>query len=445
MHKTKTCNLKPRNCRAPCAGSPGVTLIDAVVGSALMLIVFVGIAGAFRLSIDVVINNKARSGAIALANERMEYVRSLSYDSVGTVGGIPAGVIPQSEVVTLNTVSYVLRTTIQYVDDPKDGTGVSDANAITSDYKAVRAEVSWMTRGHARSISLVTRIQPHNGMETAVAGGTLLLSVLDAGNQPVSSAAVSITNLSASPDIDIDTYTNIDGLVTLTGATTTGTYSIVITKSGYSTDQTYTLPNPFRAPLTVASNQTTSATFAIDLLSSLTVFTRAWGSENGMNGVFVLRGSKTISSDPLTYKYDSSLGGSSPTTTVQNLEWDTYLLSVASTTGYDLASSCPLQSIYVAPNTATSAVLYLAPHTAHSLPVAVKDNATNALLPGASVRLYKSGYDETEVTDSCGQTFFGSLSSGTYSIAVTAPGHAPFDASNVSVSGVTPLYEVTLN
>ena len=32
----------------------GVTLIDTIVGSALMLVVFVGIAGVFQLSIDVV-------------------------------------------------------------------------------------------------------------------------------------------------------------------------------------------------------------------------------------------------------------------------------------------------------------------------------------------------------------------------------------------------------
>ena len=64
--------------------SRGVTLIDTIVGIALMLVVFMGIAATFRLSIDVVTNNKARSGAIALADQRMEYIRSLSYASIGT-------------------------------------------------------------------------------------------------------------------------------------------------------------------------------------------------------------------------------------------------------------------------------------------------------------------------------------------------------------------------
>src|SRR3990167_8059363 len=77
----------------------GVTLIDTLVGSALMLVVFLGIAAAFQLSVDVVTNNKARAGAIALSDERMEYIRSLAYASIGTVGGVPSGAILQSETV----------------------------------------------------------------------------------------------------------------------------------------------------------------------------------------------------------------------------------------------------------------------------------------------------------------------------------------------------------
>src|ERR1700691_1055084 len=91
----------------------GVTLLDTVVGVALMLIVFVGIASAFELSIQVVTNNKARAGAIALADQRMEYIRSLAYASVGTVGGIPSGAIPQTETLVFNGITYTRRTYIE--------------------------------------------------------------------------------------------------------------------------------------------------------------------------------------------------------------------------------------------------------------------------------------------------------------------------------------------
>ena len=134
--------------RKPKAGScsRGVTLIDTVVGSALMLVVFLGIFAAFQLSIDVVTNNRARAGALALMNERMEYVRSLDYASVGTVGGIPSGPIAQSEPVTLSGIPYTRRTTVQYADDPEDGENEADENGRIVDYKQVRIEMSWDSR-----------------------------------------------------------------------------------------------------------------------------------------------------------------------------------------------------------------------------------------------------------------------------------------------------------
>src|SRR3990172_11037936 len=97
--------------------SRGVTLIDTLVAVSLMVLIFMGIFGAFQLSVDVVTNNKARAGATALANERMEYIRSLTYSQVGTVGGIPAGIIPQVETIVLNGITYTRRTFIQYADD----------------------------------------------------------------------------------------------------------------------------------------------------------------------------------------------------------------------------------------------------------------------------------------------------------------------------------------
>src|SRR3990167_5068371 len=129
--------------------SRGMTLIDTVVGTAIMLIVFMGVFAAFQLSVDIILNNKARAGATALANERMEYIRSLTYTQIGTVGGIPTGIIPQTETITLNGISYTRRTFIQYADDPGDGLGASDVNGITADYKALRRRVLDGTHGRA--------------------------------------------------------------------------------------------------------------------------------------------------------------------------------------------------------------------------------------------------------------------------------------------------------
>src|SRR3989338_8245195 len=163
--------------------SRGVTLIDTLVAVSLMVLIFMGIFGAFQLSVDVVTNNKGRAGAVALADERMEYIRSLPYSSLGTVGGIPAGSLAQTESVSLNGVNYTRPTLVVYADDPKDGAGGSDTTGI-ADYKAVKVNVSWSSRTGQRDLYLVSRFEPLSGLESAVSGGTLVINVVNANSQP---------------------------------------------------------------------------------------------------------------------------------------------------------------------------------------------------------------------------------------------------------------------
>ncbi|OGG69264.1 hypothetical protein A3C20_03160 [Candidatus Kaiserbacteria bacterium RIFCSPHIGHO2_02_FULL_55_25] len=569
-------------------GSRGVTLIDTLVATSLMVLIFMGIFGAFQLSVDVVTNNKARAGAVALADERMEYLRSLPYSSLGTVGGIPAGSLAQTESVSLNGVNYTRRTLVVYADDPKDGAGGSDTTGI-ADYKAVKVNVSWSSRTGQRDLYLVSRFEPLSGLESAVSGGTLVINVVNANSQPVSSAQVTVTNTSVSPAVNLTTYTNTSGVVTLVGTPAATNYAVVATKGGYSTAQTYpstpSNPNPSPANLTVSNNQTTSATFAIDLLSSMTVSTYSlstgtwqdsfgdnskigegtdymeaagnqarlegnqpwtrpgelrsipitpvalsrWGifswndtrpsqttityhvyypsggslalvpdsvlagnstgyatetqtsvdlsaisaalyptlvlgahlvaqdpnapspsiqdwsltyeSGQGISIPFTLQGAKVIGNGPpLVYKYSQVITtNQSGTASLSNMEWDTYTMSVNSSTGYDIASSCTPQPIVLAPNSTAATLLYLSPHTSNSLLVDVK-NTSGAYLPGALVRLTKGGsYDRTIYADACGQAFFSSLTNGSYSISVSASGYQTYTSSGVNVSGASRL------
>src|SRR3989344_8637340 len=218
--------------RKPKAGScsRGVTLIDTVVGTSLMLLVFVGIFAAFQLSVDVVTNNRARAGALALMNERMEYVRSLDYASVGTVGGIPSGPIAQSEPVTLSGIPYTRRTTIQYADDPEDGENEADENGRIVDYKQVRIEMSWDSRTGERRVLMVARVEPLNGEEVdcGTPCGTLRIDVLNATSEPVPNALVEIVNDTVVPAVDIATYANDNGRVVLAGAPVASGYEVSV-------------------------------------------------------------------------------------------------------------------------------------------------------------------------------------------------------------------------
>ena len=212
----------------------GVSLVDTIVASALVLIAFVGIAAAFQLSLEVVTNNKARAGAIALADERVEYIRSLSYSAVGTVGGIPSGAIPQSEPITLNNVHYTRRTFIEYEDDPHDGVGSSDSNAVPEDYKSVKVDVSWSAKTGTRHVTLVTRVSPTTGLESVVPGGTLTINAINALGAPLAGASVSIVNAAVSPAVSINTFTDASGTASMLGAPAGAGYQIVVTEPGYS-------------------------------------------------------------------------------------------------------------------------------------------------------------------------------------------------------------------
>lgn len=256
--------------------SRGMTLIEVLFTIGVFSVLFVGIYGIFKVSIDLVSGSKARAGALALAQERMEELRSLPYASVGTIGGIPDGPVAQSESVTLNQTTYTRRTLIGYVDDPADGEGAEDENGITADYKVAKVELVWTVRDTTRTYSQVSTFVPR-GVESLVGGGTLRIQVYDAYAAPLSGATVRVLNTTGSTTIDVTTYTNAQGAVVFPGTPVGVGYEVTVTKAGYSTAKTYGAtagnPNPAPGHLSIAESQTTSASFFIDRLSPLTIRT----------------------------------------------------------------------------------------------------------------------------------------------------------------------------
>ena len=256
--------------------SQGFSLIDVIVGIALMLVLFLALFGVLRASLMLSALAKAKSAATEIASTQMEYMRGISYDSLGTVGGIPAGTIQQYATSTVDGIPYTVHTFVEYTDDPADGLGVNDTNGITTDYKIGEVTVSYSLGGIVKSVVLVSNFAPP-GIETSTGGGTLSLHVVDASGINVGGATVHVVNTATSPTIDFTTFTNTAGLVSIDGAATSSAYQIYVSRTGYSSAQTYARTsqnvNPTPGYLTVSQNQTTSATFAIDLLTSLTLST----------------------------------------------------------------------------------------------------------------------------------------------------------------------------
>ena len=267
----------------------GFSFVELLVTAAVMALVFGGLLGAAQLAIKLIGSSKASSGALALANERLEYIRSLPYNDVGTVAGIPEGLIPQHSTTTLNGITYAERVFIQYVDAPEDGLGGADENGILADYKQVKVEYTWDDHGVNKSVFLLTNVVPP-GIESVTGGGSLTVNVFDATVQPVVGAEVHIYNDTTTSTIDITTNTNVDGVAFFAGAPAAANYQVSVTKAGYSTDGTYTAttsnPNPNPPHVAVLESAVSTMNFQIDALSDLTVRTIGPSTNGSFNDDF---------------------------------------------------------------------------------------------------------------------------------------------------------------
>lgn len=251
----------------------GFSFIEVLVGTALILTVFLGIYGAYQLGLKIIGKSKARILATALANQKIELARNLSYANVGTVGGIPPGVIPENEAIIRNNINYDVKTTVGYIDDIFDATAPDDL--IPNDYKRVKVKVSWPGI-FGGEVVLITDIAP-KGLETSVGGGNLLIKVFSATGLPVSQADIHIVNSSTTPPIDANYQTNDEGQYLAAGApSSVENYKITVSKSGYSAERTYgadEVTNPLKPHATVIEGKLTQISFSIDKLSGFSIKT----------------------------------------------------------------------------------------------------------------------------------------------------------------------------
>jgi prepilin-type N-terminal cleavage/methylation domain-containing protein len=254
--------------------SRGFSLIEVLIVAAVMALFFGGLLTGIQYSLKLVSENRSKLTALTVVNEYMEYIRSLPYDSVGTVSGIPPGLIPQISTTTLNSIQFTRRVLIEYIDDDADGVGASDNNGITTDYKQAKVVTTWVQNGVTKEVFLITNIIPRS-IETDVGGGTLRVNVFDADNQPLPGASVRVWNTTVIPNIDVTRTSDALGIALFGGAPAGPDYQISVTASGYSTDRTYmattSLPIPTTQPVAVLEADISTTNFFIDQLGNLEI------------------------------------------------------------------------------------------------------------------------------------------------------------------------------
>lgn len=427
----------------------GFALVEILIAIGILGIFFVTVALIVQQVIENVGYTRVRTAGLSLAQERMELLRNLTYDSVGTVNGIPAGLIPQTDTVTINSLPFTVKTTVIYVDDPYDGTAPADTNP--ADYKKATIEVTWGGTYPSRvPVVLTTHVAP-GGMEGASQlGGTLIIQVFNANAQPVSNATVTIDNTSVNPEIHTQVLTDASGMVEIPGSPEcTDCYRISVTKTGYSADRTYgsdEVANPLKPHSTVLQGQISQVSFSIDLVSSITV--KSFGAQTSgyppvANVLFTLRGSKIIgydTSDNPVYKYQYSTNTGGGTVGIPSLEWDTYTLDF-SNSAHNLAGSNPIFPFALPPGTANYPVnISAVPKTNNTLLVAVTDSSGNpqasaaARLVNGDLSVDITTYTDATGTPAYGQSFFGNLTAGLYTLYVDLNGYEQASAA-ADISG----------
>ena len=421
----------------------GFTFIDTMIGVSLSLIIFLGILGAFRLGIQVVIQSQNKIVAAAIANQEIEMARNLSYGEIGTVGAIlpfAEGQLLSSKTISRNNIDYTVATRVKYIIDDADGIGAPNDNC-SNDYKRMEVEISWQGL-FSGNVVLISDMMPENLVqECEQAGGILSISVFDAFGLMVASPFIEIFDSLGGPRLDFATPLEGSYYFPLLG----GQYSVVVSKTGYSGSRSYgedEIATPEKSHPIVIEGGATSISFSIDKLSSFFIRTVTIIDEEVLpvpNIPFNLRGDKIIGLDEdenSVYKYSSSLlTDGNGEITIPDLEWDSYWLSVDQVTGLDLIDTDPSPlPISLVPDQDISVDLYL--QAENSLLITTRNQETLEPIFSAEVKIFKDSifYDETQYTNENGQAFFIPLDVELYDISINALGYTSYQ-DVIAVSG----------
>lgn len=448
-----------------CIKNPkGFTLIESLVFLFLFAVISATFLQTYATGTYLIIDSKNRLGATALANQKMEIIRSIAYTSIGTTTGIPAGNLSENEVISVNTTSYTVHTFVQYVDDAFDGTaGSSPADTIPTDYKRVRITVSWGRLGEDQTVVIFGNFSP-NGVETSSGGGVLSINVLDSSGSGITGTNVNIVN--ASEGINFTGSTDATGNIMLPGAPAgVENYVLTLSKSGYYGATTYpayptTAYNPTDVHASVAADVLNQKTLVIDQSSAITLTTEDPFGTAIPSISYTLSGGRVLGTDAVTGAnvYGFAATGStnaSGEVSFSNESSGVYTVGITSA-AYDFFKLSPetaqSNEFAAGAGVTTSVSAILLDKSIGSVRVNVRNAADSSGLAGASVHLTNATllYDATVVTDQYGFAYFPStlpaLSAGTYDISVTLTGYGNVtDTVNIGSTLETKTINMTAN
>ncbi len=178
---TEACVRAPKSGNGDGSSERGFTMIETAIALVVMMIVGLGAASLFFYAAQNNIGANDREMAMAVAQKRMEWLRSIPFNETNRNlaygypgGGLRATANPVSETTTSGGRSYQVTTTITDVDTDLANTATSNAipattKTITIQVRPIGAGPGWSRANSVfGSVTLSTtrsllRIGPHRG------------------------------------------------------------------------------------------------------------------------------------------------------------------------------------------------------------------------------------------------------------------------------------------
>lgn len=132
----------------------GSSVVEVMVAIVVFMVIMLGGLNYFTLPQVHSARQKMKRLAVSAAKERLETILALGFTGVKTDSN------ETNTSVTLAGITGNRNTTITYVDDSADGTGGSDADSDTVDYKGITVNITW-NNGTSQSVSLTTHVSAY--------------------------------------------------------------------------------------------------------------------------------------------------------------------------------------------------------------------------------------------------------------------------------------------
>ena len=430
----------------------GFTIIEALVALFIFSLITVTFYQTFTAGTQFILEVKKRNEATSLANQKMEIIRNMQYNAIGTIGGIPSGSLGSDEYAVSGNIHFHILTTINYVDDSLDGTGSHDTVNTTADYKIARVDVLWGKEAESNKVELVSQFVPPGVEQGAADEGTLVVNVSSIDDGLLSQAKVKIVDNDVLPNVNSIYYTDDNGQVSLPGAKIdngTATYQITVSKDGYETVQTVDPNDPALTYSPIDKNGSVYAggdpsvtDIIINKLANLKISSVDNTGAPIPDVQFSLVGGRVLDKYGTVFNLNESLPANLPTTGTagekifSNISPGQYTLTqTGNISGYTFIKSEPSSPLTLNPGDSTEDKLIFANNDTNSLQVKITDSSSNPVA-GATVKLKNAtGYENDQTTLIDGMAFFANadntLAKGDYELDVTAAG---FQDATVAVS-----------